>query len=113
MIAEKIDFDGREAYDIGWGVIVWPWKRKKGGTAELYVKPDLALADEYGACYIATETGRCQGIYYVMRSDECRRFVMDKRTQGIGQRGTHWSYYWTTIKHLVERGGAREGPLHA
>lgn len=40
-----------------------------------------------------------------MRRDDAMRFVMDSRTHGIGQRGTHWQYFQTSVFNFIQKGG--------
>lgn len=102
MIPIATSIDGKDILDIGWGVIV-P-QTKGGGTGLLYLVPREELTRSWAVVYIATETGKCQGIYYVMTVDEARRFVTDPRTTGFG-RGSHWAYFYTTLENFFERGG--------
>lgn len=105
MIPQPITIDGEVCYDIGWGVI--KPSRNNATNDELYMKPLEDMAREYAVCYIATETGKCQGIYYVMTIDEAQRFVMDKRTQGVS-RGHRWAYFYTSLFNFIQRGGIQE-----
>lgn len=110
VIPQEIELDGRRCWDIGWGIVRenWPAEKKKSGGASLFVKPLVAEAQSWSVVYISTETGKCQGIYYVMRSDDARRFVMDSRTHGVGQRGTHWQYFQTSIFNFLQKGGIQQ-----
>lgn len=103
----EIELGGRRCYDIGWGIIRENFKaeQKKSGSSSLFLKPKIEEAKSWSVVYIATETGKCQGIYYVMRYDDARRFVMDSRTHGVGQRGSHWQYFQTSIFNFVQKGG--------
>lgn len=103
MFPKRIELDGRECYDIGWAIIRRNWPHEKGAD-QLFMKPLEDEADKWGACYISTQSGNCQGIYYVMKAEDARRFVMDKRTSGV-TRGHPWSYFWTTISNFIQRGG--------
>lgn len=86
------------------GVIV-PRTMDRGADL-LYLVPRKELTRSWAVVYIATENGKCQGIYYVMTVDEARRFVTDHRTTGC-TRGAHWAYFYTTLENFFERGGVR------
>ena len=107
MIPIEIELGGRRCWDISWGIIRQNFKpeQKRLGTNSLYLKPKSSEAQSWSVVYIATETGKCQGIYYVMNADDARRFVIDNRTHGVGQRGTHWQYFQTSIFNFIQKGG--------
>lgn len=63
-------------------------KEPKDVYDSLWLVPNSELAKEYAFVYISTETGKCQGIYYVMRTEEARQFCCHKKRQELG-RGEH------------------------
>lgn len=107
MIPHEFELDGRRCWDIGWGIIRENFKseQKKHGSNSLFMKPLKDEAQNWSVVYIATETGKCQGIYYVMQAEDARKFVMDSRTHGVGQQGTHWQYFHTSIFNFIQKGG--------
>lgn len=43
-----------------------------------------------------------------MTTEEARRFCCHKKTAGVGQRGTHWAYFYTSVFNLIEMAGIEQ-----